>query len=96
MLPLRWQAQQGRAGLALFLLGLLVYCAAWLPLLYLPETPWSRSSVGLLAPAYTPLLWLFGIALVGGSWPYALLSLLFVAVHVYHNVLAHGFASGHR
>jgi hypothetical protein len=43
-----------------------------------------------LAPAYTPLIWLAGIALVGGSWPYALLSLLFVGVHVYHNILAHG------
>ena len=31
-----------------------------------------------------------GIALVGGSWPYAWLSLLFVGVHVYHNILAHG------
>ena len=89
-LPLRWQAQRGRAGLALFLLGLIVYCASWLPLLYLPDTPWSRSAVGLLAPAYTPLLFLMGIALVGGSWPYALLSLLFVAVHLYHNILAHG------
>jgi hypothetical protein len=35
------------------------------------------------------LIWLSGIALVGGSWPYVGLSLLFVVVHVYHNVLAH-------
>jgi hypothetical protein len=38
----------------------------------------------------TPLIWLAGIALVGASWPYALLSLLFVGVHVYHSILAHG------
>ncbi len=95
-LPLRWQDRQSRAGLALFLLGLLIYFVSWLPLLYLPDTPWSRSAAGLLAPAYTPLLWLIGMALVGGSWPYALLSLLFVAVHVYHNVLAHGLAHSRR
>lgn len=95
-LPLRWQDPEGRTGLALFLLGVLGYFAAWLPLLYLPDTPWSRSAAGLLAPAYTPLLWLCGIALVGRSWPYAVLALLFVGVHVYHNVLAHGLARRNR
>ena len=35
-------------------------------------------------------MWLAGIALVGASWPYGLLSLLFVGVHVYYNILAHG------
>ena len=49
-----------------------------------------------MAPAYTPLIWLAGIALVGGSWPYALLSLLFVGVHVYHNILAHGLTLRYR
>jgi hypothetical protein len=49
-----------------------------------------RHTAGLLAPAYTPLIWLAGIALVGASSPYVLLSLLSVGVHVYHNILAHG------
>jgi hypothetical protein len=96
LLPLRWQDQQSRAGLILYFMGLFVYFASWLPLLYRPEAAWSKSPGGLLAPAFTPLLWLIGIALVGGSWPYALLSVLFVAVHVYHNVLAHGLASSSR
>ena len=90
LLPLSWQDQRSRAGLALYGLGILVYFASWLPLIYRPEAAWSRSAAGLLAPAYTPLIWLAGIALVGASWPYALLSLLFVGVHVYHNILAHG------
>ena len=71
-------------------MGLVIYYASWLPLIYLPETAWSTTAAGLLAPAYTPLIWLAGIALVGGSWLYGALSLLFVVVHVYHNVLAHG------
>ena len=90
LLPMSWQDPRSRAGLALYGLGVLIYFVSWLPLLYLPDAPWSRSAAGLLAPAYTPLLWLGGIALIGGSWPYALLSVLFVAVHAYHNVLAHG------
>jgi hypothetical protein len=92
-LPLRWGDPLSRAGLILFVEGLLLYFASWLPLIYRAETAWSRSAAGLLAPACTPLLWLAGIALVGGSWPYALLSLLFVGVHLYHNILAHGLHS---
>ncbi len=37
-------------------------------------------------PKRPAALWLLDSAL----WPYALLSLLFVGVHVYHNLLAHG------
>jgi hypothetical protein len=92
-LPLRWQDPQSRAGLVLYGMGLLIYFASWLPLIYDSETAWSKSAAGLLAPAYTPLIWLTGIALVGGSWPYALLSALFVGVHVYHNILAHRLLS---
>jgi hypothetical protein len=90
LLPISRQDPRSRVGLALYGLGLLFYFVSWLPLIYRPEAAWSESAAGLLAPAYTPLLWLVGIALTGGSWPYALLSVLFVAVHVYHNVLAHG------
>ena len=73
----------------MYALGVLVYFASWLPLIYSSAAAWSKSAAGLLAPAYTPLIWLAGIALVGGSRPYALASLLFVGLHVYHNILAH-------
>jgi hypothetical protein len=91
-LPLRWGDPLSQAGLILFVQGMLLYFASWLLLIYRPETAWSRNAAGLLAPACTPLFWLAGVALVGGSWPYALLSLLFVGVHVYHNILAHGLS----
>jgi hypothetical protein len=93
-LPLRWGDTSSQAGLILYAQGILIYFASWLLLIYRPETAWSKSAAGLLAPAYTPLIWLAGIALVGGSWPYALLSLLFVGVHIYHNILAHGLSRG--
>lgn len=90
-LPLRWNRRPGRAGLLVYSLGVLVYFASWLPLILLPESHWGTSAAGLLAPAYTPLIWRSGIALVGGSRGYAVLSLLFVVVHVYHHILAYGF-----
>ena len=87
-LPLRWHDGLSQTGIALYAAGILVYCASWIPLLYFPEAAWSRSAAGLLAPAYTPLLWLAGIALIGSSWAYALAALLFTAVHIYHNILS--------
>ena len=76
-------------------MGTPVYFASWIVLIYYPEAAWSKSAVGLLTPAYTPLIWLVSIALIGGSWPYGLASLLFVSVHVYHNILTfHLFGTG--
>ena len=65
-LPLRWGDPSSQAGLILFLQGMLIYFASWLPLIYRPQAAWSRNAAGLLAPACTPLIWLAGIALVGG------------------------------
>ena len=56
----------------MYALGVLVYFASWLPLIYASDAAWSKSAAGLLAPAYTPLICLTGIALIGGSRPYAL------------------------
>ena len=87
-LPLRRDNVLSQTGIILYIIGLLVYLASWLPLLYNPESMWSKSAVSLLAPAFTPLLWFSGIAIIGQSWYYGLVSILFVGVHVYHNVLA--------
>lgn len=87
LFPLEWRGKIGRAGLALYAAGMLAYFASWLPLMYRPDSLWSLSRVGLLAPAFSPALWLLGIALLGRSWWYGLLSLAFVGVHVYHNII---------
>ena len=84
LLPLNWESKRQKFGLGLYLLGTLIYFAAWLPLIYTPQSAWSNSLIGFTAPAFTPLIWLLGIALVGGWWPYALLSGTFVAVHGSH------------
>jgi hypothetical protein len=66
-LPLRWQDPQSRAGLALYGLGVLLYFASWLPLIYSSEAAWSKSAAGLLAPAYTSITISWPIACSGGG-----------------------------
>jgi uncharacterized membrane protein len=87
-----------RRGLWLFVVGALLYVVTWVPLMVAPESAWSTSRVGFLAPAYTPLVWLAGLGLTGGRlygslpfkpWMYLLLAGAFVAVHVAHANLAY-------
>ena len=81
-----WQSALPRAGLVVYILGTLVYCASWLPLLFAPGSAWSNSPVGLLAPRLTPLLSFLGIALLGGSWVYGLIAAVFIVLHTGHGV----------
>lgn len=98
LMPLSLASQTQRAGLALYIVGVAVYVASWLALILYPESGWSRSAAGFMAPAYTPVLWLTGIGLIGDrlyfSWPYRswiflLLSSLFLAFHNAHTWLVY-------
>lgn len=79
--PLRLKSKQQARGFGLYCIGCLVYFASWLPLLVSPESAWSTSTAGLLAPAYTPIVFLLGIAQMASSRGYAALSLMFLALH---------------
>lgn len=57
-----------KLGWVCYLLGTLVYFLAWVPLLFAPASAWSTSMLGFMAPAYTPLIWLVGIGLLGGEF----------------------------
>jgi hypothetical protein len=96
LMPLKLE-RSSKTGLLTYAAGMLVYFASWLPLILAPSSAWSSSALGLAAPAYTPSLWLLGIALAGrqlfwGSfyrwWMYALLSIAFLAAHTSHALLA--------
>ncbi len=52
-----------------------------------------------MAPAYTPALWLLGLAMIGRRlfwghlyhwWMHLLISTLFLAAHITHTALVHG------
>ena len=61
-----------KQGLAWYLIGTSIYFLAWLPLLFAPSSAWSTSMAGFMAPAYTPLLWMVGIALSGNEFYFPL------------------------
>ncbi len=86
LIPLQTETPLQKAGLAVYIVGTLIYFASWLPLLLAPQSVWSNSMPGLLAPCITPLFSFLGMALIGSSWPYALISLLFILLHTWHGI----------
>lgn len=82
-----------KRGYILFILGLAAYFASWLLLIFQPMSKWSLSLIGFLAPAYTPVLWLGGIALIIESYvchaqwnrfAFFVTATAFLSVHVTH------------
>lgn len=93
LMPLDLSTIAARRSFVLFTAGALMYFAAWIPLMIAPRSGWSTSRAGFLAPAYTPLIWLTGIGLLGRGlfwpspyrwWLYLALACGFVAAHVAH------------
>ena len=85
-LPLRVQDPVSKIGMAAYLIGMTLYFITWIPLIWMPDSNWSQSVVGLLAPRLTPLLPFLGIALIGLSAPYAVISALFIILHTWHGI----------
>jgi len=92
-MPLGISGARQRTGLGILIAGNLLYFASWLALIIAPNSLWSQSAIGFLAPAYTPILWLLGLAMLSGQlfwgtfyrwWIYLVFSGLFIAVHVTH------------
>ena len=81
-----FQSTLPKTGLAVYILGTLVYIASWLPLLFAPASAWSNGTAGLLAPRLTPYLAFLGIALLGGSWLYGVIAAAFICLHTWHGV----------
>lgn len=98
LMPIRIETPLQKLGLTLYLAGTLIYFLSWLAQMYMPQSAWSLSIFGSLAPAYTPLIWLTGIGLIGSSlyfsspyrsWVYITLSIVFVAFHLSHTFIAY-------
>ncbi len=83
-----------RTGRSLYLVGLLLYALSYLLLTGEgdPGSPWATSWLGFTAPAWTPALWLAGIALMCREhrpaqrrwWGFCAASVAFLAAHVAH------------
>ena len=86
LLPIQVKDAWSKAGLAVYCLGTLIYFGSWLPLLMAPDSAWSQSAAGLLAPRLTPFLPFLGIALVCNAWPYGVISAVFIIFHTWHGI----------
>jgi hypothetical protein len=98
LMPIKIETQSQKLGLWLYIAGTLVYFLSWLAQMVIPQSAWSTSAVGFLAPAYTPLIWLTGIGLIGStfyfpspyrSWMYAALAVIFVGFHLSHATIVY-------
>ena len=88
VVPLWLDFDPARSGpLAWFAAGAALYMASWVPPLL--GTSVARRRLVYLLPYATPLIWLLAVAWMGRSRPYTLASMVFVAVHTAHGILAH-------
>ncbi len=94
LMPLRLEPDE-QAGWWVYGVGLVVYGLAWLALIAAPGGAWAQSLPGFAAPAYTPALWLAGIALIGARqrpgllWVYAGDAVVFLAAHNAHTYIVY-------
>lgn len=80
-------------GLRIYSFGVPVYFLSWILVIVYPNSIWSTSIIGFLAPAYTTIIWFIGIGLIGNKaffkFPnlakiYIGFSVIFVIIHTLH------------
>ena len=85
-----------KIGFSMYILGIILYFSSWLLVIINPDSSWSQSLIGFMAPAYTTILFFVGIGLIGNkaffkfphlSLVYISLSILFVIVHSLHTYI---------
>jgi hypothetical protein len=98
LMPLQISGSLQKAGLIIYGVGVLIYFLAWIPQLYFPQSGWSTSLIGFLAPFYTPLIWIIGIGLIGRTLyipvpyhpaVYIIISIVFIVFHCWHGVIVY-------
>ena len=86
----------GQIGFKLYIAGCSIYFVSWLLLIWNPKL--SENYFLFTAPAYTPLIWLFGLSLLFDGyyfdlkfkvWHYLLPSLFFITFHFLHTTLVY-------
>ena len=92
---LNFKSSNGKKGLFIYIGGTILYFLSWLALIFFPNSSWSTNIIGFTAPAYTPIIFLMGIALMINSyyfkikykkWHYILPTILFSIFHIIHTI----------
>lgn len=98
LMPLTIKTSRQKIGLGIYIAGVAIYFLSWVLQIYLPESAWSISLFGFLAPAYTTMIWLIGIGLIGDKLffkvpynpiIYMAISTLFVVFHTIHTYIVY-------
>jgi hypothetical protein len=85
-----------KIGLGIYLVGILIYFMSWTMMIIYPQSNWSTSLFGFMAPAFTTLIFFIGIGLIGNKayfkipylfLIYITLSALFVIFHSLHTFI---------
>ncbi len=93
LMPLTIKTTSQKIGLGIYLAGVAIYFLSWIMQIYYPDSTWSSSLFGFLAPAYTTIIWFIGIGLIGNKLfikipynpiIYITISAVFVFVHTTH------------
>ncbi len=87
-----------KIGFFIYLIGLILYFLSWFLMIVSPESNWSTSLIGFMAPAFTTIIWFVGIGLIGNksyfriphlSLIYIILSIIFVVFHTLHTYIVY-------
>jgi len=87
-----------KSGLYLYIFGVAAYCLTYGTQNYLPDSLWSTTLIGFTASAYTNLVWMVGLGLMGQEfYPpirlryrpilYIASATIFIMLHVTHLII---------
>ena len=98
LMVLSLKTRRQKIGFLIYILGLVIYFMSWIMLIVYPESNWSTSLIGFMAPAFTTLIFFVGIRLIGEksfinipylSQSYIVISIVFVFVHSAHTYIVY-------
>lgn len=93
LMVLSFNTQRQKIGLIVYCIGLFLYFISWIVMIVYPESLWSKSQIGFMAPAFTTIIWFVGIGMIGRksfikipylSTIYIIISIMFVIIHSLH------------
>ncbi|BDS11537.1 hypothetical protein [Aureispira anguillae] len=82
-----------KIGFGIYWVGMVIYFLSWISVILYPQSDWTTSLIGFMAPAYTTIIFFVGIGFIGNksflkcsnmSLIYIVLSTLFVIFHSAH------------
>jgi len=92
------QSKTGKAGLIIYIIGILIYFTSYIIEIYFSDTLFGRNIFFVLSPYWTSVIWLIGIGLLGNRLfvnipyhfiVYSILSIIFATIHTIHGYLCY-------